>query len=160
MADPNNAEARHAVMTALGQTPCVVQGDPMAIDALLAEVWENKAFHQPNLLACAFPDRVAETVYGYALAIADLLGARVDRVSDASGLDALLEKPGPIEHDLIVFGEPDYRRTCRVLSKATGPAQASEPGTIAPAVLVAQHPRWPPRRILLRARRSTSTARP
>jgi hypothetical protein len=150
MADPNNAEARNAVMTALGQTPCVVQGDPVTIDALLAEIWANKVIHQPRLLACAFPDRVAETVYGYALAISDLLDARLDRVSDAAGFDALVERPGPVGHDLIVLGEPDYQRTCRVLSRAARRAQEPKPpGAVPPAVLLARRPRWPLRRILL-----------
>lgn len=42
MADPDNAEAREAVVAVLGPRSCVVKGSALAIDERLAEIWGGK----------------------------------------------------------------------------------------------------------------------
>jgi hypothetical protein len=57
MADPEDAEAREAVVAALGPESCLVKGSALAIDARLAEIWGDEARYGPidawRLCACA-----------------------------------------------------------------------------------------------------------
>jgi nucleotide-binding universal stress UspA family protein len=149
MADPADAKARAAVMTALGPESCLVRGDARTIDALLREIWSNEACCPLALLLCRLPSKEADRVREYAQALGGLLGAQV-RCENSTG------EPGTppsealdLDYDLVLLGRPDRALVYRLLS-ASGPgAGQSRPSGLPFGVLVAQEPRWPLRQILL-----------
>jgi nucleotide-binding universal stress UspA family protein len=147
MADPANAEARAAVVSALGPLSCVVQGDATAIDTLLSRIWATEADCRPGLLVCGFPEPISNQAADYVRAIGELLGAHVDCLTTVGSMDALYE--GYVDHDLIVLGAPDHPLIHRLLSQPPDRAPVSRPNHLPLGVLVAQQPRWPLKRILL-----------
>ncbi len=150
MADPDDAVARAAVLAALGSASYVVQGDPVAIDTLLAEVWGDESHRCLDLRVCAFPDPVADKVWEYSQSLGELLGAQVRRLNTAGEVNALTQDKWCAECDLVVFGERHHRVIRHLLSRSTtGSAAASRQSDVPFAVLVAQGPRWPLRSILL-----------
>ena len=76
MADPDDAEAREAVVAALGPKSCVVKGSALAIDAQLSEIWGNRAHSRLKLKVCAVPDPLSGELWDYAQALGVSLGAR------------------------------------------------------------------------------------
>jgi nucleotide-binding universal stress UspA family protein len=150
LADPEDAEAREAVVAALGPKSCVVKGSALAIDARLTEIWGNVARDRLKLKVCAFPDPLPDELWGYTQALGALLGAQVDRMSTAGEVNALAKKGGRAHCDLIIFGERCHPLIRCLLSQSTaddGPTLQQSPVPF--AVLVAQRPRWPLERILL-----------
>lgn len=150
MADPYDATARQAVVTALGTEAYVVQGDPMSIDAQLATIWRVEDRLPLDLLVCNFPDPVTSEVWEYAEALGDLLLAHVSRLSTAEAIDTLLTDGADTGRDRIILGVPEHPLIRRLLSrgakKETHPAQLD---AMPLAVLAAQRPRWPLKGILL-----------
>jgi nucleotide-binding universal stress UspA family protein len=149
MADPTNAEARDAVLTALGPASCVVRGDAKAIDSLLSKIWADEPEHSPGVAICSYPEPISGPVGSYIRAIGDLLGAHIDCLTNAGSMNALSE--GHIDHDLIAFGAPGHPMIHRLLSQHPGRTPASQPGLLPLGILIAQQPRWPLERILLAA---------
>jgi nucleotide-binding universal stress UspA family protein len=147
MADPANAEARDAVLTALGPTSCVVQGDATAIDAMLSRIWAGETDRLLDLVVCGFPEPVSDRVDGYVQAIGELLGAQIDRLVTAGAANALSE--GCVEHDLIVFERPEHPLIRRLLTQPLARTAISQPGVSSLGLLIAQQPRLPLKRILL-----------
>jgi nucleotide-binding universal stress UspA family protein len=150
MADPEDGQARDAVLAALGPASCIVRGDPAAIDALLAEIWGKGANDPPELTVCAFPEPVPDEVWTYARSLGDLLGARVCQIGTAGEMDALTAEGGRTDCDLVIFGKRRHPLIRRLLSP---PAAAGTPAFRQRehpfGVLVVRQPRWPLRRILL-----------
>ena len=157
MANPEDADARQAVVSALGPAACVVQGDPLAIDALLEEVWGPEVHRPLDMLVCTFPNPVSDGMQDYAQGLGNLIGAHVSCLDTAQGLDALTKEGGCAEHDLLILDEPGHPLARHLLSRpATADAPQLHDGAPAPgqrqvpfAMLVAQRPRWPLGRILL-----------
>lgn len=149
MANPDDAAARDAVLSALGQTSTVVQADPTAIDALLAEIWGSEACQPLRVQVCAFPQPASDKVWNYAQALGDMLRGCVSRLSTAREMDALIEKGGGPGDSLIVFEKPDHPWLRRWHSRAPGHTPSSRPDGAPFAVLVAPQPRWPLKSILL-----------
>jgi nucleotide-binding universal stress UspA family protein len=147
MADPANAEARDAVVTALGPASCVVQGDATAIDALLSSIWTSEASQPLKFLLCSFRGPLSREVEGYAQAMGELLGAHIERLAVAGSMNALAE--GHIDHDLIIFAEAEYPAIRRLLVRPVQQEPASRSNALPPGILIAQQPRWPLQRILL-----------
>jgi nucleotide-binding universal stress UspA family protein len=147
MADPANAEARAAVVSALGPLSCVVQGDATAIDTLLSRIWATEADCRPSLLVCAFPEPISGQAADYIRDIGELLEAHVDCLTTAGSMGALSE--GRVDHDLIVFGGPEHPLIHHWLSQPSDRAPVSRPNHLPLGILVTQQPRWPLRRILL-----------
>jgi nucleotide-binding universal stress UspA family protein len=149
VANPEDAQARDAILAALGPESCVVQGDPLTIEALLAKVWGDVACSGPNLRVCAFPGPVADDLWHYAEALGVLLGGHLSRVTTAEEVNAQT-RDGLRACDLVILGENCHPLIRRVLSLPVAEGAASSGQSAAPfAVLAAQEPRWPLERILL-----------
>jgi nucleotide-binding universal stress UspA family protein len=146
MADPEDVEAREAVITALGPKSCVVKGASWTIDAQLAQIWGEAARCPLKLTVCAFPEPLSDELCGYAWALCDLMGAHLDRVSSAGEMNALTGPGARPDCDLLMFGQRRHPLIRRLLSSEG--AQASQ-SSVLPAILVAERPRWPLKRILL-----------
>ncbi len=150
MADPEDAVARQAVVTALGTDAYVVQGDLVAIDAQLATVWKDEACQPLDLRVFSGPDPVAGEVWEYSQALGGLLTARVSHLNTTKAIDALLTDGAGAGCDMIILGAPDCSLVRRLLSQgAEHGAPSSQFGTKPFAVLAAQQPRWPLKGILL-----------
>jgi nucleotide-binding universal stress UspA family protein len=150
MADPDDAEAREAVVATLGPRSCVVKGDPLTIDARLTEIWGDKARRCLKLAVCAFPDPLPGELWDYSQALGVLLGAHLDRISLAGEMNGLAEEGVRAECDLVIFGKHDHPWIRRLLSRSTANrGLASRRSAVSFAILVAQRPRWPLERIVL-----------
>ena len=55
MANPDDPNARDAVIAALGAVACVVRADPSLIDLHLARIWGERTTRPLGLVACCFP---------------------------------------------------------------------------------------------------------
>lgn len=150
MADPENTEAREAVVAALGSKPCVVKGSALIIDAQLTEVWGEQLRHRLRLNVCAFPEPIPDELWDYARALGALLGAKVDRISTAEGVNALPTEGGHAGGDLLIFGKHGHPLIRHLLSRSvTDGVPASKQNAVPFAILVAQQPRLPLESILL-----------
>jgi nucleotide-binding universal stress UspA family protein len=150
MADPDDAEAREAVVAVLGPESCVVKGSAWAIDARLAEIWGDAARRRPKLEVCAFPVPVPNELWNYAQALGALLGARLGCMTTAGDVNALTRQAGRADCDLVIFGKGSQPLIRRLLSRSIADdALASQQSDIPFAVLAAEEPRWPLERILL-----------
>jgi nucleotide-binding universal stress UspA family protein len=150
MADPDDATARQAVLTALGTEAYVVQGDPVAIDAQLATIWRAEPRQALDLLVCSFPVPATGEVWAYAQALGGLLGARVRPLSTAEATDAMLADDVVSGRDQIILGVPDHPLIRRLLSRGAKEDTPPIPSGAMPlAVLATRRPRWPLRAILL-----------
>ncbi len=150
MADPDDTEAREAIVTALGPKSCVVQGDRQTIEALLAGIWGDEINHSLHLCTCGFPHPIAAEVADYAQAIGGLLGARVSHLTTIGEMDALIAENRCTEHDLVIFEKPDHPMIRRLLSRPMADREPTSQRSPVPfALLIAQRPRWPLRRVLL-----------
>ena len=150
MADPDDAAARQAVVTALGTEAYVVQGDPVAIDAQLATIWSDEAHLPLDLQVCCFPAPVAGEVWAYAQVLGALLGAHVGRLATAESIDALLTGGAGAGRDRLILALPGDPLIHHLLAR--GPhkeAPSSSLRALPSAVLAAQQPRWPLKGILL-----------
>jgi nucleotide-binding universal stress UspA family protein len=141
-ANPEDVQASDAIRAAPNPKSCLVQGDPLSIDALLSEAWEDVAFSRPKLGVCTFPGPLADELWNYGKALGSLLGGHLSRVTTAEEVNALTRN----SHracDLLIFGHDNHSLVRRTLSVPV--AEGAAPF----AVLVAQEPRWPLERILL-----------
>jgi nucleotide-binding universal stress UspA family protein len=150
MAAPEDAEAREAVVAALGPGSYVVKGSAWAIDARLAEIWGNEARRILGLKVCAFPDPLSDELWDYSQALGALLGAHLGRMSKAGDVDALVKQGEHTLCDLVIFGKRCHPLIRRLLLRSTADGVlASQQNAVPFAVLVAPRPRWPLERILL-----------
>jgi nucleotide-binding universal stress UspA family protein len=145
MANPDDPAARQAVATSLGPAPCLVQADPLTIDAVLAEVWGSQRTRSLHVSVCAFPTPVADEVLAYAQSFSNLLDARLTRVSTIGEMQALDTENGEDGHDLLIVDAPTHPVIHRLLARPSTARTVDLPA----AVLVACRPCWPLRRILL-----------
>lgn len=149
MADPDNTTAQEAIASALGRRPCLVRADPSIIDRMLMELFGGGASVPLSLRVCSFPNLVQDGTLAYAQYLAELLDGRVSRLdraprpsaSDGDGFDA--------EGDLFIVEHPSLRLLRRMLSTGSKLPVAGPEGRPLGAVLVANGPRWPLKRILL-----------
>jgi nucleotide-binding universal stress UspA family protein len=150
MADPDDPVAREAVVSALGAPSFVVRGNPATIDALLAELWPGVLQRSPRLLVCTYASPVADQVSAFALALGDLLDARVGYFYPETGTkdlcDALVRNVERFGYDLVAWGEPQQSLGRQLLS---GPAYCQAVERIPTSFLMVRRPRLPLRRLLL-----------
>lgn len=148
--NPDDAEARDAVVTALGPESFVVRGDPSTIDARLAEVWNDAPHRCLEMRLCAFPPPTPDELSVYAQALGALLGAHLSRITTAAEFRALSKELGRCDSDVIIVGEGSLHLIRRLLSRpGAGSGPTSRQSAIPFAVLAAQEPRWPLERLLL-----------
>jgi nucleotide-binding universal stress UspA family protein len=146
MADPANAEARDAVLTALGRASCVVQADPRAIDTLLSRIWADAPGDPVRAAICCFPEPISEQVGRYVQSIGSLLGAQIERLTTAGSIKDLSES---CEHDLVAFGDEAHPLIERLLAQRLDRGAGSLRRPLPLGILMARVPRWPLARVLL-----------
>jgi nucleotide-binding universal stress UspA family protein len=150
MANPDDHEARDAVVTALGLAPYMVRVDPVTIDSLISAVWSDQDCPVLQILVCGSPEQIAGEVADYAQKIGNLLGADIHQLDTATELEVLHAEPERREHDLIIVETHDHPLLQRLLStRAPDGSTMRSKRAAPPAVLVAGRPRWPLGRILL-----------
>jgi nucleotide-binding universal stress UspA family protein len=121
----------------------------LTIEALLAEVWGDVVCSRPKLKVCAFPGPLADELWSFAEALGALLGGHLSRVATEEETNALT-RDGLRDCDLVILGEDCLSLIRRVLSLPAAEVAAPAGQSAASfAVLVAQAPRWPLKRILL-----------
>jgi nucleotide-binding universal stress UspA family protein len=179
MADPDDTVAREAVVTALGAPSCVVGGDPVTIDALLAEVWPEvlkrslrllvcahasptddvrepplaSTCTAPNAVRCKWPARADESndeVLTFARALGGLLNAHVSYFSPLVGDDANCDGLAQ------VVGRNGYDLVVWGEPEQSfgqrlvdGPTYRKVTERVSTSLLVTRRPRWPFKRLLL-----------
>lgn len=149
MADPEDIVAREAVVSVLGPRSCVIQGDAMAIDAVLDQIWGRQTNPPLDLVICAAQESVSDQVRDYALAWGTLLGAHVGYLETTGDAEALAREGAGAKHDLLIVEEakhPLIEWLQTHAAPAGGPDRRHAPPL---AVLVARCPRWPLKRMLL-----------
>ncbi len=148
MAEPDDAAARQAIESALGTTCCLVRGDPLVIDALLAQVWPSEARQPLRLTICPSALDPGDELLLFAQAIGSLLGVQVNgwptAANGGAALDTLLQAAA--HYDLLILGEAEHALIERLIWP---PAACQAGGQMPGALLLARGPRWPLRRILL-----------
>jgi nucleotide-binding universal stress UspA family protein len=150
MADPEDTEAREAVVAALGPKSCVVKGPSSAIDARLAEIWGEEARRPLKLTVCDFPEPLPHEWWNYIQALGALLDSQLDCISTAKEMNALIKEGVRANCDLVIFGKSCHSPIRRLLSRSSvNGAPALQQSAVPFAILVAQRPRWPLQRILL-----------
>jgi nucleotide-binding universal stress UspA family protein len=154
MADPDDREARQAVITALGSASCMVRADPSTIDTMLSKAWESKTRDLLLVGVWAFPDPVAAELSGYAQNVGDLLGMQASHLNTVGQIRTLTGENASSEYGMVIFGQADHPIIRRLLAQkaASEDTGCPQPGwtTAEPfALLVAEEPRWPIRNILL-----------
>ena len=149
-AQSDGTQAYDAVLAALGLESSVVGLDPWTMDAPTARSWGVAARCCPPLQICAFPDPLSDALWGYAQALAALLGARLDHMTTAGQMNALMKEVGRGDGRLFIFGKGSHPLVRRLLAPSTADeAPFSHQDARGNGVLVAQEPRWPLERILL-----------
>ena len=133
MADPEDAEAREAILAALGTSACLVSSDPLVIDGLLTEIWPGEARYSLRVATVLPAGAPAAELALYAGRIGDLLKAAVMPV-DAAGREGS-------DWDLAIM-------PARLPFVANSMHHASA-GSRPRAVLFVRQPRWPVRQVLL-----------
>lgn len=149
MADPDDVAAREAVAAALGCPPYVVEGDPVVIDALLAQLWPEMPQHSRRLLACVHANPVVNEILAFTWSIAELLDAHITHYNPAEANltgEAWIQKLEQSHCDLILLEEPEQPLIDRV---TRGPVYRQIVGRIPSSLLVVRCPRWPLKHLLL-----------
>jgi nucleotide-binding universal stress UspA family protein len=154
MANPEDREARNAVITELGPSSYMVRVDPSTIEALINSVWSDADHPSLRMLVCARPSPTSDAVSEYADRMGDLLGAQAYRSNGSEEISVLDAETGHPKYDLVLFDSPEQPHLQCLLTKppdraAVGLPPGSKDETVPFAVLVACHPRWPISRILM-----------
>jgi nucleotide-binding universal stress UspA family protein len=149
MANPDDAVARDAMRSALGPALYIVKADPVAIDALLTDVWVQAETQPPDVHLCSYPQPISDSACSYAQALGNLLGTRASRFNTSAEMDVWFEKGGSTGGNLIIFDRVDHPGLRRWLSGPAARTPARQSGTHGSAALVALRPRWPLRNMLL-----------
>jgi len=146
---PTSGEVGMALDTR-GTTTRAAEGNPAAIDALLAQVWPQVARRPLRLLVCAHASPVAEAISAFAQVMAELLDAQLSRYSPVAGMsvacDALPQELTAQGFDLLVWGEPE-QPVCQQLLGGLAYHKALD--RVPTSLLVVRRPRWPLHRLLL-----------
>ena len=145
MADPTDTAARAAIASDLGVEPCIVQGDRISIDRLVAELWCKGEESRSQLLAWAPAGCCVDEVRSYAEYLSNLLRARLNHAPQEATIDALVEWAGE-DSELIILGKPEKSLCQTVFS---GSLELMALSRLSVSTLVAQRPSWPLQRVLL-----------
>jgi nucleotide-binding universal stress UspA family protein len=149
-ADPDDIEAREAVVAALGPRACVVKGSARAIDAQLSEIWGNNGHSRLKFNVCAMSESLPGELWDYAQALGVSLGARLGWISTAGEADALARERRRAQFDLAILGNQSQPLLRALLSRPVANEGLPRRQRAVPfGVLVAQRPRWPLERLLL-----------
>ena len=150
MANPDDVEAREAIIHTLGSTTCLVSADPYEIDKLIAELFSNGGQTQLNVLAWAPSDTIAVEVAPFANGVAHLLGADLNHyhttIQGQEAYKMLADEAERGKADLIIFRGPGQSLLKRLILE---PQENKLVDLVSASLLVARGPRWPLKKILL-----------
>ena len=119
MADPDNDEAREAIIAVLGPSTIIVRTNAQFIDKFLAEFWDRATNRPPELLLWLPKKSIMTGIETYAEYIATLLGAHLNHFETADMGDkacrALVSEIENIKADIVVLGEWEQTITERLM---------------------------------------------
>ena len=148
MADPTDLAARDAVTSALGKTPYFVKGNSEAIDALIAEVWQEEPRHDLDILVLSQKGTSNDT-QRYGAKLGEQLHARVVDVWEIHSRDKLksrLDDQGAHAYGLILYDAPERIFRSNLPSRSYYSKCLDR---LPSSSLLARKPRWPIHKILL-----------
>lgn len=145
MADPTDTAGREAIASDLGVEPCIVQGDRISIDRLVAELWCKGEQPGSQMLAYAPAGCYVDEISLYAEYVSNLLGASLNHAPQEAGIDALTEWTGE-GCELLILGKPE-KSFCQTLFSWSLELMALS--RLSVSMLIAQRPSWPLQRVLL-----------
>jgi hypothetical protein len=149
MADPDDAEARDAVVAELGPDSCVVKGSSLIIDAQLRAIWGSEAKLRPIPKVCVSGRPPSGELWDFGQALGSLLDTQIDIANTPESARAVAIQRAPEHCDLLVCWEPDDPLIRQLLAKPTATATPEPRRSVPFAILVARQGRWPLERILL-----------
>jgi nucleotide-binding universal stress UspA family protein len=116
----------------------------------LAEIWGNETRRPVKMRVATFPEPLPDGLWDYTRALSALLGAQLQQTSMAAGSSGPEAVDASADCDLVVFARRGHPLIRRLLSRPMAKRTASaEQDTLPFAILVAEVPRWPLKRILL-----------
>jgi len=150
MADPNDSEARQAVLNTLGPSTHIVKADLRTIDDSLDEIWPDPPPNFPLILVLPPTQKKAAEVNSYAQEIATLLNSRVSQfICQGESRDATLTLTTEVERlnsHLVIFSIPERSVNKRSVPKLNESTLLDQMPT---SLLVVRNPRWPIEKMLL-----------
>lgn len=150
MADPDDKDAREAIMAVLGPSACVVRADAQVIDSLLAKFWEKASNPTSELLLWASTRAFADEIEVYAEDLATLLGAHLSRFETPKtgneAYRALTSEVKRTKADIVILGSNEQTTLNRLLEVRPEYTLADRLPT---SLLVVRQPCWPIINVLL-----------
>ena len=145
MADPTDAAAREAIATDLGIEPCVVQGDRLSIDRLVAELWREEDERDAKLFVLAPAGSRVDEIRSYAEYLNSLLGTSLEFAPVVPSVETMVERTSQ-DCELVILGKAEDRPREALFS---GSLELMVLSRLSVSVLIAQRPCWPLRSVLL-----------
>ncbi len=149
MANPDDESARQAVATALGAKLTIVQGDPTAIDGLLAEMWHPESHLVPRFVVHPHTGLFTTEMQAYSQYLGKLLKSQLSDFQTKTTSDTIfadLVEESNHGHELIIFGKPDVTLIEQLFPH---PANYQPAKRLPISILITNCPRWPLKKILL-----------
>ncbi len=150
MAHPEDAEARQAVISAFGDSICLVKADKQEIERLIAELWPKNSVEKLKILTWFPIEQTLDNDHAYAQSVCTLLDGELLLCEGIRKETQFWERVAAIQAeglvDLLIFRSPDlpwFRRLC------LEPAEQTYVNKFPTSLLVVREPRWPIRKILL-----------
>jgi hypothetical protein len=159
MADPDDKEAREAMLAALGPSVYVVRADVQVIDSLLEKFWKN-ANNRSLELALWVPNKSNSTeVENYANCLAALLGAHLNQIEiPNTGKEACKEPTTRVEHTAGGAVGVEMLEKANLERLTDRPPVGKLADQLTTSLLVVRQPRWPIKSFLLILRNGASDA--
>jgi hypothetical protein len=148
MADPTDLAARAAVTSALGKTPYFVEGNSEALDALIAEVWQEAPRHNLDILVLSKKGAPSDT-QNYGTKLGEQLHARavdVWEIGSRVDLKSRLDDQGEHAYALILYDAPERIFRSNLPSRSYYTKCLDR---LPNSSLLARRPRWPIQKLLL-----------
>ncbi|MBE9474041.1 MAG: hypothetical protein IMY85_04060, partial [Chloroflexi bacterium] len=150
MADPDDKDAREAIMAVLGPSACVVRADAQVIDSLLAKFWEKASNPTSELLLWASTKAFADEIEVYAEELATLLGAHLSRFETLKtgneAYRALTSEVKRTKADIVILGSNEQTTLNRLFEVRPEYTLVDRLPT---SLLVVRQPCWPIKNVLL-----------
>ena len=149
MANPYDHTACEEIAKALEAELFLIQGDPVAIDEQLAELWPAEASHCLRFLVSRSDSPIADEIEAYARYLGELLKAQLTDCTGADRTETTFDElVADAKHavNLVIFGEPCQSLIGKLMTGSAGCKAAEH---IPTSILITRCPRWPLRKILL-----------
>jgi hypothetical protein len=150
MADPDDKEAREAILAVLGHSVCFIRADDKVIDRLLVKFWEKGKKKSLELLLWIPTNSTFLEVKTYADNLAALLRAHLNQFESpdntTNSFTALCAEIEQLKADTLILGELDQLLLKRLVEIPVRNKTAKQLPT---SLMVVRKPRWPIKNILL-----------